>query len=737
MNASSNTIRFENSAPMRKLTLYDFSGIRIGPSIPLDTNYSYNSCASGGTVSSWAGRASEGYQPGQNVTLTAIFSYLGSDYEAKKSITIPGTTPTPTPTPTPTLMPKPVSNLLPGLRPTMSNLRSVAGGCAFYIDNYNPEFNWYAKGVIEIDKDGNAFIPVLNGQSQQHYLSTSRDGYETINAIETLFECVPLTPEPSPTTVPCNAECEAERKAIAEAEKQASDPKTYFPVWVKDDQTYYTNFVLSTVKDKYGNVAFKFLNQIPAVPSEIQYNPSTAGFGVYKMMLKQWVDTEILNLPKNPSVSSQSNTDQTQTTSSSSESATVTATPTSSTSGVTGIGINMFDLQGTSLYARYCIQGSGNVRFQVPIQTTSIIRDVVGNIFSSKTSKWGEGSGTGMMPGNCSTSYAYDEIKSGFVPGSTYTLTVNSSIAGFTHSLTKSFTIAGGSTPATKSEAVIPKGLGGYAVVHPNGKVCVVIVATSADPFGNGGTMPVEYMGCPAGSRIIFQTTASPTGNVAGWHGENVTYNGSEFEIKSGTSDSATVQTKIQDGVATDSDGRVWDTGSGAVLKQSTVTTSTTPETTTATTTTTPESATVTTTTTPETTTATTTTTPETTTVTTSATPETANPIAPQTLSIKVSIPDPVVVNEVLDSLGASKKELQLVTKIISNKKSSVSVNTEFANSLLQITARKKGSKTITRAVLTNDNGDAKLNIKRSLSGYALSLKAGAVTLDKDRVGNK
>ena len=181
------------------------------------------------------------------------------------------------------------------------------------------------------------------------------------------------------------------------------------------------------------------------------------------------------------------------------------------------------------------------------------------------------------MPGDCSTYYAYDEIKSGFVPGSTYTLTVNSSIAGFTHSLTKSFTIAGGSTPATKSEAVIPKGLGGYAVVHPNGKVCGVIVATSADPFGNGGTMPVEYMGCPAGSRIIFQTTASPTGNVAGWHGENVTYNGSEFEIKSGTSDSATVHTKIQGGVATDSDGRVWDTGSGAVLKPSTVATTTTP----------------------------------------------------------------------------------------------------------------------------------------------------------------
>ena len=250
----------------------------------------------------------------------------------------------------------------------------------------------------------------------------------------------------------------------------------------------------------------------------------------------------------------------------------------------------------------------------------------------------------------------------------------------------------------------IQSGLGGYAVVHPNGKVCGVIVATSADPFGNGGTMPVEYMGCPAGSRIIFQTTASATGNVAGWHGENVTYNGNEFEIKSGTSDTATVQTKIQGGVATDSDGRVWDTGSGAVLKPSTVTTTTTPETAT---------------------------------VTTTTTPETTNPIAPQTLSIKVSIPDPVVVNEVLDLLGTSKKELQLVTKIISNKRSSVSINTGFADSLLQFTASKKGFKTITLAVLTNNNGDAKLDIKRSLSGYTVSLKAGTETLDKDRVGNK
>jgi len=294
-----------------------------------------------------------------------------------------------------------------------------------------------------------------------------------------------------------------------------------------------------------------------------------------------------------------------------------------------------------------------------------------------------------------------------------------------------------GTTPTSQPS---PSGLGGYAVVHPNGKVCGVIVATSADPFGNGGKMPVEYMGCPVGSRIIFQTTASPTGNVSGWHGEKVTYNGSEFEIKSGTSDTATVQTKIKGGVATDSDGRVWDTGSGAILKPATVTTTTTPETATATvtTTTTPETATatVTTTATPATATVTTTTTPETATVTTTTTPSPTNSSTPQTLAVNVSIPDSVAVDQVLASLGTSDKESQLVARVLSKKKSNVLINTEFANSLLQFIASKKGSKTITLSVLTNANGDANLNVMRSLSGYTISLRAGAKTLDRDKISN-
>jgi hypothetical protein len=73
--------------------------------------------------------------------------------------------------------------------------------------------------------------------------------------------------------------------------------------------------------------------------------------------------------------------------------------------------------------------------------------------------------------------------------------------------------------------------VGGYAVVNPEtGVVHGVIVASSVDPFQNGGKMPVEYMGCPAGCIIVQQSTADQNGNVAGVrtqqnNNEIVTYN--------------------------------------------------------------------------------------------------------------------------------------------------------------------------------------------------------------------
>jgi hypothetical protein len=89
---------------------------------------------------------------------------------------------------------------------------------------------------------------------------------------------------------------------------------------------------------------------------------------------------------------------------------------------------------------------------------------------------------------------------------------------------------------ATEAKA---EGLGGYAVVDPStGVVHGVIVANSSDPFGNGGVMPHEYMGCPAGCVIVQQSTADQNGNVAGMHGPNVKYdsNRNVFEVSQSNS---------------------------------------------------------------------------------------------------------------------------------------------------------------------------------------------------------
>lgn len=273
----------------------------------------------------------------------------------------------------------------------------------------------------------------------------------------------------------------------------------------------------------------------------------------------------------------------------------------------------------------------------------------------------------------------------------------------------------------TNSQPANPQptsGLGGYAVVHPDGHVCGVIVATSSDPYGNGGTMPVEYMGCPVGSRIIFQTNPSPSGNVAGWHGENVIYNGSDFVIKNGNSDTSTVQTTIQGGVATDSSGRVWDTGSGATLKPGTSTTIDTRTVVSDTRTATSDTSTS------------TTTTPSSSSDSTTST--TSTPA--QQAAVKVTIPDSTTVAQVVNSLTPSEAEAQLIAKALSKTKSLVQVNTDFSNSLLQLVASKKGAKTINLAIQTDEQGDAKINLKINLSGYTVTLRVGEVKLDTDKI---
>jgi hypothetical protein len=119
-----------------------------------------------------------------------------------------------------------------------------------------------------------------------------------------------------------------------------------------------------------------------------------------------------------------------------------------------------------------------------------------------------------------------------------------------------------------------PDSNGGFAVVHPDGHVCGVIVGNIAYFGGNNRTMESEYMGCPIGARIIFQTKADPvTGNVAGYHGSSpetsVQYDNAtnSFTISNGSAATPSAPAKItliiKDGIATDSSGRSFSTGNG------------------------------------------------------------------------------------------------------------------------------------------------------------------------------
>jgi len=110
-----------------------------------------------------------------------------------------------------------------------------------------------------------------------------------------------------------------------------------------------------------------------------------------------------------------------------------------------------------------------------------------------------------------------------------------------------------------------------------------------------------------------------------------------------------------------------------------------------------------------------------------------ATSTTPQQSNGVLLIPMSSTVRQTQQKLKPLEIENQLVIYKTGKNRSGVSINTEFANSLLQLTAIKKGAKTITLPVQTNSKGDAKLNIKTNLSGYTVSLKAGSETLDSDK----
>lgn len=86
---------------------------------------------------------------------------------------------------------QPISTLKPALQPKIGSVASISGGCTFKILNYDSTFNWYAKSEMKISKDGTATIMTLVPTDE--YISTSRSGYQTVNALNTLFKCIPLS----------------------------------------------------------------------------------------------------------------------------------------------------------------------------------------------------------------------------------------------------------------------------------------------------------------------------------------------------------------------------------------------------------------------------------------------------------------------------------------------------------------------------------------------------------------
>ena len=256
-------------------------------------------------------------------------------------------------------------------------------------------------------------------------------------------------------------------------------------------------------------------------------------------------------------------------------------------------------------------------------------------------------------------------------------------------------------TPATSSE---PRGLGGYAVIHPDGHVCGVIVGNAY--FGNNDrTMTSEYMGCPMGSPIIFQTKPSPTGNVAGWHGSNVTYSSGVFTI----TNSGQVAMTISDGIATDSTGRMWDTGSGVTLRAATVITPPTP---------------------PQSDTATVTSAPSSTIVDTRTA---TTRIETATVIVPVSIPAPDEDLSTLDEITPEEEIIDSIDAVVqSNGTTRIQVSTGYNLTALTVVATKKGSKKkYTYKITTNADGERKFKSGLNLRGYTVVLLKGSTELDR------
>lgn len=249
------------------------------------------------------------------------------------------------------------------------------------------------------------------------------------------------------------------------------------------------------------------------------------------------------------------------------------------------------------------------------------------------------------------------------------------------------------STPAPVST----NGFGGYAVVHPDGHVCGVIVSGSNDPFNNGGVMPQEYMGCPSGSRIVFQSAPSADGNVAGWHGSDVVLSGDTYSIPGGST--------ISGGVVTDSNGRTWNSGTGVTITPGNIDTRTVLS--------------------------------DTSTVLsldTATAVAMAIAVAPLAVS-GTETQTPVEDIDALQEIEASEEPSTSIEARIVAGKTRIAIVSDFISTRMTVVASKKGSKKrYTYRVSTNSDGELIFKSSINLKGFTLVIYKDGEELDRDTV---
>lgn len=112
------------------------------------------------------------------------------------------------------------------------------------------------------------------------------------------------------------------------------------------------------------------------------------------------------------------------------------------------------------------------------------------------------------------------------------------------------------------------QGVGGWAVVHPGTGVVHGVIVATIETFNTwGGRMPSEYMGCPAGCLLRFQTRATADGNVAGWHGPDVKFDSSDgtFDMGSTYVDASGTTTVKQKLIPSQTAADGWNLSTGLV----------------------------------------------------------------------------------------------------------------------------------------------------------------------------